>query len=59
MTRYYIASCVFTSRFPKLSLRIHKFVKERYGLQVVRCCVPKYKIKDFEERMPEGELRKA
>ena len=59
MTRYYIASCVFTSRFPKLSLRIQKFVKERYGLQVVRCCVPKYKIRDFEERMPEGELRKA
>ncbi len=59
MSRYYIASCVFTSKYPELSLRIQNFVKERYGLTIVRCCVPKYKIRDFEERMPEGEFRDA
>ena len=49
--RYYIASCVFTSQFPKLSFRICDIVQEHYDLRVVRCCVPRYKIKDFEERI--------
>lgn len=55
--RYYISSCVFTSQFPELSSRIQGFVKERYDLNIIRCCVPRYKIKDFEGRMPEGPLR--
>lgn len=55
--RYYIASCVFTSQFPELSFRICDIVQEHYDLRVVRCCVPRYKIKDFEERMPEGSFR--
>ena len=59
MARYYIASCVFTSQFPKLSLRIRKQAEERFGLTTLRCCIPSYKIRDFEERMPEGPLREA
>lgn len=59
MARYYIASCVFTARFPELSARIQAFVRERYGLTVVRCCVPKYKLREFTEQMPEGFLRDA
>ncbi len=55
--KHYIASCVFTAQFPELSLRIQNYVRERLGLTVVRCCVPSYRIKDFENRMPEGELR--
>ena len=55
--RYYIASCVFTARFPELSRRIQNIMRERLGLTVVRCCVPSYRIKDFENKMPEGELR--
>ena len=55
--RYYIASCVFTSRFPELSFRICDFVQEHYDLKAVRCCVSKYKIREFEEKMPEGSLR--
>lgn len=55
--KYYIASCVFTSKFPELSFRIQKYVEERFGFPIVRCCVPKYKIKEFEEKMPEGWLR--
>ncbi len=57
MTRYYIASCVFTSRFPELSARIRDYVNKRFGLTTVRCCVPKYKLNEFTEKMPEGPLR--
>ena len=58
MSDYYIASCVFTSKFPLLSRRIQDYARAR-GLGVVRCCVPRYKIREFEEKMPEGELRDA
>ena len=57
MSRYYIASCVFTSQFPQLSMRIREYVQNRFGVTVVRCCVPKYKIAEFENKMPEGTLR--
>lgn len=57
--RYYIASCVFTSHFPALSRRIQRYAQERFDLSVVRCCVKKYKVKDFEGRMPEGLERTA
>jgi hypothetical protein len=56
---YYIASCVFTSRFPELSRRIQNYVEERFGYEIVRCCVPSYKLSFFEEKMPEGELREC
>ena len=54
---YYIASCVFTAQFPELSRRIQDCVRSRYGLEVVRCCVGQYKIREFEDRMPEGASR--
>ena len=54
---YYIASCVFTSRFPALSQKIQDTIQDRYGLRVVRCCVGNYKLREFEEKMPEGESR--
>ena len=57
MEKYYIASCVFSSQFPELSYRIQDYVRERFGMRIVRCCIPKYKLKDFEERFPDGELR--
>ena len=56
---YYIASCVFTSQFPELSFRIRDYIRERWGFQIVRCCVPKYKLQEFTDRMPEGKLRNA
>lgn len=59
MTDIYIASCVFTSKFPELSLRIRQYIRERWGFRIVRCCVPKYKLQEFTERMPEGNLREA
>ena len=57
MARYYIASCVFTSRFPDLSIRICNYVEKRFGLKIIRCCVPKYKLREFTEKMPEGTFR--
>ncbi len=57
MAKYYIASCVFTSRFPELSFRIRDYVEKRFGLETVRCCVPKYKLREFTEKMPEGIFR--
>lgn len=50
---YYIASCVFTSKFPELSKVIQRYIHDRYGMQIVRCCVPKYDLKRFREQMPE------
>lgn len=57
MAEYYIASCVFTSQFPELSFRIQEYIRERFGFTIVRCCVPSYKIKEFEEKMPKGSIR--
>ena len=54
---YYIASCVFTSQFPELSRKIQDYVRGRFGFEIVRCCVGQYKIREFEERMPEGDCR--
>ena len=55
--KYYIASCVFTAQFPEISMRIQEYIKERFQMDIVRCCVPKYKITEFEQRMPEGYAR--
>lgn len=66
---YYIASCVFTSKYPELSFRIQNYIRARFGdqaeaagdskgaMNIVRCCVPKYKIQEFEERMPSEDAR--
>lgn len=59
MSEYYIASCVFTSQFPELSKKIQDYVRERFGYEIVRCCVSRYKIREFEEKMPEGSLREC
>lgn len=50
---YFIASCVFTSQYPKLSSKIQQYIKERYDIPIVRCCLPNYKLKEFTEKMPE------
>jgi hypothetical protein len=33
----YIASCVFTSDYPELSLRIQDYLKERFGMEINYC----------------------
>ncbi|MBQ8090192.1 MAG: hypothetical protein IJ233_05575 [Pyramidobacter sp.] len=49
---YYIASCVFTRAYPTLSFKIQNYVRARGGVEIVRCCVPKYKLNEFTEQMP-------
>ena len=50
---YYIASYVFTSKYPKLSNKIQQYFKEKFHARIVRCCTPKYKLKKYEDLMPE------
>ena len=53
---YYIASCVFTTRFPLLSARIQAYIRRRFpAMTVVRCCVPNYKIRQFTDALPEEQ----
>ena len=51
--RFFVASCVFTEGEPELSRKVQTYVKERFSLPIIRCCVEKYKVQEFEERMPE------
>lgn len=51
---YYIAGCVFTAQFPSLSQKIQQYVRSRFDLPVVRCCTPRFMLKEFEGRMPES-----
>lgn len=48
----YIASCVFTRDYPELSFRIQDYLRERFGMDIIRCCADRYKVREFEERMP-------
>lgn len=54
---YYIAACVFTERFPELSEKIQRYIKERHDMTILRCCVPNHKVKDYEDKMPQGKIR--
>lgn len=53
---YYIASCMFTAKYPELSSKIQDYVASLGKMQTVRCCVPGWKEKLYEEKMPECEL---
>ena len=55
---YYVSGCVFTAKFPELSHKIQQYAAGR-GLNVLRCCVPGWKVAVYEEKMPEGPLREA
>ena len=54
--KYYIASCVFTAKYPELSKRIQDYVASLDDISIVRCCVPGWKKNIYEEKMPQGEL---
>lgn len=48
----YIASCNFTLFYPELSSRILDFMSRRPDVEVIRCCADRYKVREFEEKMP-------
>lgn len=49
---FYVASCVFTEDEPLLSKKVQAYVSDKLSIPIMRCCTPKYKIQQFEERMP-------
>ena len=51
--KFYVASCVFTEEYPALSKKICDYMREK-SVPIIRCCVDKYKVAEFEERMPEN-----
>ena len=59
MKSYYIASCLFTARFPEVSLAIQHYIEKRHNIQIVRCCIPNFRVKPNEERIPSGDAREA
>lgn len=50
----YIASCVFTTRYPALSARIMAYIRSRGDMTIVRCCVPRYKTAYFSQKLPDS-----
>ena len=52
--KFYVASCVFTEGAPDLSRKVQNYVRKRFNLPIIRCCVDKYKVAEFEQRMPEN-----
>ena len=52
--KFFVASCVFTEEYPDLSRKVQAYVRERFKLPIIRCCVDKYKVAEFEARMPEN-----
>lgn len=49
----YIASCVFTREYPEISMKIQDYLTKNFNIPVMRCCVPKYKLKEFTNSMPD------
>ncbi len=47
----YIASCVFTREYPELSIKVQDYLRQRFGMEIIRCCVDKYKVTAFEQQM--------
>lgn len=48
---YYISGCVFTSKYQRVSSLILEYLRTRHGIETVRCCVPNYRIRHFNEQM--------
>ena len=38
----YIAACVFTRKYPELSMRIVDYLQERFHMPAMRCCTPNF-----------------
>lgn len=54
---YYVASCLFTARFPKTSLAIQQYIAKQSRIQMVRCCIPNFRIRENAERINDGGAR--
>lgn len=57
--KYYIASCLFTARFPQTSLKIQKYIATKSELTTIRCCLKNFRIKQNTDRIPDETVRNA
>lgn len=59
MSTYYIASCMFTAKFPELSLKIQNYIKTKPDIKLVRCCIPDYRVEFNTNRISNSEVQEA
>ena len=45
----YVVSCVFTREEPELSVKIQNYLRGRFNMPMIRCCVAGYKDKEFTQ----------
>lgn len=57
--QFYIASCLYTARFPQLSLKVLQYIRQHGGIDIVRCCIPNFRVKPNEERIVDLQAREA
>ena len=57
MKSYYIASCLFTARFPEVSIAIQEYIRSRQDIEIVRCCIPNFKATSSENRIFQSSAR--
>ena len=59
MSKIYIASCLFTARFPETSVKIQSYIRSRKDIDLIRCCLPNFRVKENAERIKNEEGRNA
>lgn len=59
MADYYVASCMFTAQFPKISLMIQDYIKSKSNIKIVRCCIPDYRVEYNTERISDCTVQNA
>lgn len=59
MSGYYIASCMFTAQFPEISMRMQNYIRSKSDIEIVRCCIPGYRVEHNTERIAGDDVRNA
>lgn len=57
--QFFIASCLYTARFPQRSLKVQQYIREHGGIDIVRCCIPNFRVKPNEDRITDIQAREA
>lgn len=59
MSKYYIASCMFTAKLPTISLKIQDYINTKPDIKLVRCCIPNYKVNFNTNRISNSIVQNA
>ncbi|MBQ2955421.1 MAG: hypothetical protein IJE08_03070 [Clostridia bacterium] len=59
MKSYYIASCLFTARYPEVSMAIQGYIERRKDIEIVRCCIPNFRAKSSEDKIMKTGARSS